>query len=80
MYRLLALLSVIVLFISCDLFNEPEVELHYYKWWNFIYYYEKDEIKKNGFLYNIIFYYKGSIMVNYTHINLFFEIAILLVT
>ena len=30
MYRLLLLLSVVVLFISCGSFNEAEGELHYY--------------------------------------------------
>ena len=30
MYRLLVLLSVVVLFISCGSFNEAEAELHYY--------------------------------------------------
>ena len=30
MYRLLVLISVVVLFISCGSFNEAEAELHYY--------------------------------------------------
>ena len=30
MYRLMVLLSIVVLFISCGSFNEAEAELHYY--------------------------------------------------
>ena len=30
MYRLLVLISVVVLFISCGSFNKAEAELHYY--------------------------------------------------